>query len=297
MIAPQTILLTGARGQVGFELARSLQGLGHVVALDRRALDLSDLSRIRHLVRELRPALIVNSAAYTAVDQAEADTAAALCINAEAPRVLAEEAKRVSAVLFHYSTDYVFDGAQANAYREDDAPNPQNVYGRSKLEGERAIIEVGGAHFIFRTSWVYGRRGKNFMLTMQRLAAQRPELRIVADQIGAPTWCVTIAAISAQVIAQGLIASREDAGWWREKSGVYHLSASGLTSWYGFAQAILELAPPALKPKLTPIMTAEYPTLAKRPANSCLSNEKLALTFGLTAPDWRDALRLCLEAN
>ncbi|GAB7521236.1 dTDP-4-dehydrorhamnose reductase [Paraburkholderia sp. 2C] len=290
----RTILVTGTSGQVGYSLLRSLQGLGRVVAVNRQALDLAKPDQIRSVVREVRPALIVNPAAYTAVDHAESEPAMAHRINAIAPGVLAEEAKALGVPLVHYSTDYVFDGAKEGAYIEDDVTNPQNEYGKSKLAGERAIAEVGGAHIVFRTSWVYGRRGKNFLLTMLRLAAERPELRIVADQYGAPTWCATIASMTAQVIAQGFGAEypRE---WWAERSGTYHLTASGSTSWFGFAAAIFELARLDAKPKVTPIPASEYPVPAKRPTNSRLSNDKLALTFGLRAPDWRDALELCLE--
>lgn len=289
-----TILVTGAKGQVGFELERSLQGLGRIVALDRNGLDLANLDGVREFVRRMKPALIVNSAAYTAVDRAESEPELAHRINGEAPGVLAEEAKALGAVLIHYSTDYVFDGAKGEVYVESDVPNPQNVYGASKLAGERAIAEVGGAYLIFRTSWVYGRRGKNFLLTILRLATERPQLRIVADQYGAPTWSTTIAAMTAHIAAQGLAASRGDAGWWAEKSGIYHLTASGSTSWFGFAEAILECAPLMAKPSVVPIDSADYPLPAKRPANSRLSNEKIAATFGVRAPDWRDALELCL---
>jgi dTDP-4-dehydrorhamnose reductase len=292
----QTILLAGANGQVGFELARALQGLGTLVALERSALDLADFAQVRSVVRKVKPALIINAAAYTAVDRAETESELALRINGEAPGVLAEEAKRVGAPLIHYSTDYVFDGTKGGPYVEDDAPNPQNVYGESKLAGERAIAEVGGTHMVFRTSWVYGRRGKNFLLTMLRLAAERPELRIVADQHGAPTWSRTIGAITAHVVAQGLAGNRDDADWWHKKSGIYHLSASGSTSWFGFAEAIVELSALESKPKVEPIATSEYPVPAKRPANSRLANDKLAEVFGLHSPDWRAALELALGA-
>ena len=287
------ILVTGIGGQVGFELARSLQGLGNVVTVDRATLDLADPDRIRAVVRDVRPALIVNPAAYTAVDQAESDEDMATRINATAPGVLAEEAKALGAALIHYSTDYVFDGTKASPYVETDTPAPQNVYGRSKLEGERAIAAVGGAAIVFRTSWVYGTRGRNFLLTMLRLAAERRELKIVADQIGAPTWANTIATMTAHVAAQAF-AAHDAAAWWAARSGVYHLTSGGETSWHGFASAIIERASLATRPSVLPIPSSDYPTPAKRPANSCLSNDKLARTFGLAAPDWRDALELCL---
>jgi dTDP-4-dehydrorhamnose reductase len=290
-MSERTILLTGVNGQVGFELARSLQGLGRVVAVDRSRLDLGDLDQVRRVVREVKPSLIVNPAAYTAVDKAETDVDAAMRANGEAPGVLAEEAKRLGAALVHYSTDYVFDGTKEGAYVEDDAVNPQNVYGRSKLAGEQAIAASGCDHLIFRTSWVYGTRGKNFLLTMLRLGAERDELSVVADQIGAPTWSVTIAALTANVLAQSVVAGD---GWWAEKSGVYHLTAGGATSWHGFAQAIFDQASLDRKPVVKPILASAYPTPAARPANSGVSNDKLASAFGVRAPDWRDALRLCM---
>jgi dTDP-4-dehydrorhamnose reductase len=290
----RTILLTGVNGQVGFELARTLQGLGRVVAVDRSRLDLGDLDQIRSVVREVKPALIVNPAAYTAVDKAESDVDAAMRANGEAPGVLAEEAKRLGAALVHYSTDYVFDGTKDGAYVEDDAVNPQNVYGKGKLAGEQAIAASGCDHLIFRTSWVYGTRGKNFLLTMLRLGAERDELSVVADQIGAPTWSVTIAALTANVLAQSVSANKD---WWAEKSGVYHLTAGGSTSWHGFAEAIFELSSLEKKPAVKPIPAASYPTPAARPANSRMSNDKLASAFGVRAPDWREALRLSLASR
>jgi dTDP-4-dehydrorhamnose reductase len=289
--AQRNILLTGVSGQVGFELARTLQGLGNVVAVDRSGLDLGDLDQVRRVVRDVKPALIVNPAAYTAVDKAESEVDSAMRANGEAPGVLAEEAKRLGAALVHYSTDYVFDGTKDGAYVEDDAVNPQNVYGKSKLAGEQAIAASGCDHLIFRTSWVYGTRGKNFLLTMERLGAEREELSVVADQIGAPTWAVTIAALTANVLAQGAVA---DAGWWSEKSGVYHLTATGSTSWHGFAQAIFELSDLEKKPLVKPIPASAYPTPAPRPANSRMCIDKLSATFQISAPDWRDALRNCL---
>jgi dTDP-4-dehydrorhamnose reductase len=290
-----TILLTGVNGQVGFELARTLQGLGKVVALERSALDLADLEQVRRVVREVKPGLIVNPAAHTAVDKAETDIDAVMRLNAEAPGVLAEEAKRLGAALVHYSTDYVFDGTKAGAYVETDAVNPQNVYGKSKLAGEQAIAQSGCAHLIFRTSWVYGTRGKNFLLTKLRLGAERDELSVVADQYGAPTWSNTIAALSANVLAQAVAPNQSD--WWEKHSGVYHLTASGSTSWHGFAEAIFEYSQLERKPTVKPIPAASYPTPATRPSNSRMSNDKLAASFGVRAPDWRDALRLCMSTK
>ncbi len=291
-----TILVTGVNGQVGYELLRSLQGLGRVVGLNRAAMDLADLDQVRKVVREAQPTLIVNPAAYTAVDKAESDEVIARRLNAEAPRVLAEEAARSGAALIHYSTDYVFDGTKDAPYAEDDATNPQNVYGRTKLEGEQAIAASGCAHFVLRTSWVYGRRGKNFLLTMLKLGAERSELHVVADQIGAPTWSRTIAAASAHIVAQGFAAQGGgDAAWWSERSGVYNLTAGGATSWHGFTQAILGIAMGDKTPNVLPIPASDYPVPAKRPANSRLLGDKLAQTFGLRLPMWDEALRLCLE--
>ncbi|WP_318826532.1 dTDP-4-dehydrorhamnose reductase [Burkholderia cepacia] len=289
-----TIFVTGVNGQVGFELLRSLQGLGRVVACDRMMLDLSDLDRVRGIVRELKPSIIVNPAAYTAVDKAETDVDAARRLNVDVPRVFAEEAARSGATLIHYSTDYVFDGTKEGAYAETDPTNPQNIYGLTKREGEEAIAATGCAHLVLRTSWVYGRRGKNFLLTMLKLADERPELRVVADQIGAPTWSNTIAASTAHIVAQGL-ASR-DAEWWRGRSGTYHLAAGGETSWCGFAQAIFSITKNGAGPAVIPIPASEYPVPAARPGNSRLSTRKIGETFGLYLPTWDEALRLCLAA-
>lgn len=294
MTPEPTILVTGVNGQVGFELLRSLQGLGRVVACDRSMLDLSDLDRVRSVVRELKPSIIVNPAAYTAVDKAETDVDAARRLNAEVPRAFAEEAARLGAALVHYSTDYVFDGTKDGAYVETDATNPQNVYGLTKLEGEQAIAATGCAHLILRTSWVYGRRGKNFLLTMLKLGSERPELKIVADQIGAPTWSNSIATVTAHVVAQALAADSPE--WWRERSGIYHFAAGGETSWHGFAEEIFRLSLGDKAPRTVPIPASEYPVPAKRPANSRMSGEKLMQTFGLRMPAWDDALKLCLDA-
>lgn len=292
----RTILVTGVNGQVGFELARTLQGLGRVIAVDRSVLDLSNLDQVRSIVRETRPNLIVNPAAYTAVDKAETEAELAMRVNGEAPGVLAEEAKKLGATLIHYSTDYVFDGTKDDAYVETDVTNPQNVYGASKLAGEQAIQASGCAHLVFRTSWVYGTRGKNFLLTMLRLGADRPELKVVADQYGAPTWSNTIATLTAHIVAQPATA-KDSAEWWRARTGVYHLTAGGSTSWHGFASAIFDRAGLDNTPRVLPIPASDYPTPAKRPVNSCMSNDKLEQVFGLRAPLWDDALRLCMEAR
>ncbi|VWD30846.1 dTDP-4-dehydrorhamnose reductase [Burkholderia contaminans] len=292
MTPEPTILVTGVNGQVGFELLRSLQGLGRVVACDRSMLDLTDLDRVRNVMRELKPSIIVNPAAYTAVDKAETDVEVARRLNAELPRVLAEEAAKLGTVLIHYSTDYVFDGTKSGLYVEADATNPQNVYGRTKLDGELAIASTGCPHLILRTSWVYGRRGKNFLLTMLKLGSERPELRVVADQIGAPTWSKTIATATSHIVAQG-VAGHAD--WWTERSGIYHFTASGATSWHGFAEAIFATTMGDRSPRVVPIPASEYPVPAKRPANSRMALDKLVSTFGVRMPAWDDALRLCLS--
>ena len=280
------ILLTGCSGQVGYELERSLQALGEVVAVDRARMDLSDLDQVRSVVREVKPALIVNPAAYTAVDKAESEPELARRINALAPGVMAEEARRLGAAMVHYSTDYVFDGSKDGAWVETDPVNPLNVYGQTKLEGEQAIAAAGIDHLILRTSWVYGMRGKNFLLTMLRLARERDELRVVADQHGAPTWSRTIADTTAVLLAQ----AREE-GWWQRHSGIYHLSSRGETTWFGFTQAIIEQA--GLECRVVPISSAEYPVPARRPANSLMNADKLERLCAL--PRWETALGLCLR--
>lgn len=288
------ILLTGIHGQVGFELQRSLQGLGQVVALDRQAMDLADLIQVRQVIREIKPTLIVNPAAYTAVDKAETEVELAYRINAQAVEIMAQEAKKLGAAMIHYSTDYVYDGSKLSAYIEQDATNPLGVYGASKLAGEDAIRASGVAHLIFRTSWVYGMRGKNFLLTMLRLMQERDQLRVVSDQIGAPTWCRSIADATAHVVAQARCSS--SANWWQENSGVYHLSCQGETSWHGFTAAILALQQGEKTPQLHAIRSEEYPTPAKRPANSRLSCAQFQARFcGL--PDWQTALALCMAKS
>ncbi|MFH1817381.1 MAG: dTDP-4-dehydrorhamnose reductase [Pseudomonadota bacterium] len=286
------ILLTGARGQVGWELRRTLSCLGEVVALDSRSMNLADAdaNAVHQTVREMAPNIIVNPAAYTAVDKAESEPELAHTVNAVAPGVLAEEAARLGALLVHYSTDYVFNGSGSTPWKEDDACDPLNVYGATKLAGERAIQAAGCRHLIFRTSWVYGARGSNFLLTMRRLMRERPELKIVADQIGAPTWCRDLAEATAQVLGQ--IASPMSAANQAEPWGIYHVTNAGETSWHGFAEAIQ--AHDGADVRLLPIPSSDYPTPAKRPLNSRLNNDKLERTFGLRLQDWRAALALCL---
>ncbi len=294
------ILLTGKSGQVGHELERSLQGLGEIVAMDRSDMDLANLDQVRDVIRIVRPALIVNPAAYTAVDLAESEHDLAMRINAEAPAVMAEEAKSLGAALIHYSTDYVFDGTKTGSYVESDAPNPQNVYGKSKLAGERAIQDSGAPHLILRTSWVYGARGKNFLRTVQRLAQERDEMRIVADQFGAPTWCRTIAQATAYMVMKLQLhsklrkQSRITDETWADYAGLYHLTAQGKTSWYGFAQAIVDHPSTARKIPVIPIATSDYPLPATRPQNSVLASDKMISAF-CELPAWDAALKLSLD--
>ena len=314
------ILVTGKDGQVGFELLDSLAGQGQVIAVGRERMDLSNADSIRRTVREIGPDLIVNAAAYTAVDQAESEPELALAVNGIAPGILAEEAKRLGAALIHYSTDYVFDGTKAAPYTEDDEPRPLNVYGRTKLAGELAIRAVDAPHLILRTSWVYGMRGKNFLLTMLRLARERDELSIVDDQVGAPTWSRALAEATGNIIKHlgyGRAGFREACNAQR---GIYNLSAAGQTSWHGFAEAILAHAaspehrlrtrtlddprPSALDdpctraldrvPVLKPIPTEQYPLPARRPHYSVLAHAKLQRAFGLAMSDWKIGLAECM---
>ncbi|UCH73185.1 MAG: dTDP-4-dehydrorhamnose reductase [Rhodospirillales bacterium] len=295
MTAP--ILLFGGNGQVGWELRRALAPLGVVRALERGDADLADGGALRRFVRHERPSLIVNAAAYTAVDRAENDAELALAVNAKAPGILAEEAKRLDIALVHYSTDYVFDGTAGRPYTEDDDPAPLGVYGESKMAGERAVADSGCAHLILRTSWVYSLRGANFLLTVRRLSGELEELRIVDDQYGAPTWSRMIAEATAAVLAR--CGAPKATGILAERGGLYHLTASGKTSWHGFAEAIVDWLRKTRQPvrckRIRPIPTSEYPTPAKRPANSLLDGTKLFETFDVALPDWREQLNLCLE--
>jgi dTDP-4-dehydrorhamnose reductase len=287
------ILITGGAGQVGWELRRTLAIFGEVVAPSRDILDLASADSIVAAVRGVRPGLIVNAAAYTAVDKAESESELAMKINGDAPRILAEEAALRNAALIHYSTDYVFDGSKAEPYREDAAAAPINVYGHTKLTGERGVIAAKAAHFIFRTSWVYGSRGRNFLLTMLRLGRQRRELKVVDDQFGAPTSARLIAEATAGTIAKNYSGGRLDIDGFREIGGLYHLTAAGRTTWFGFAQAILTGREGVAT--VLPIPTSAYPTPARRPQNSVLDNGKLEKQFGFSLPDWKVGLQLCLE--
>ncbi len=287
------ILLTGKNGQVGWELHRTLAPLGQIVPIDVEELDLSSAASIREIVRSTKPDIIVNPAAYTAVDKAEAEPERAMAINGVAPGIFAEEAKKLNSLLVHYSTDYVFDGTKPGPYVEDDVPNPLSTYGRTKLAGEQAIRATGCKHLILRTSWVYGARGRNFLLTMLRLARERRELQVVNDQNGAPTWSRSLAEVTALILAQlyGPKSTIPVEG----VCGTYHVTSSGSTSWFGFTAEILRAADIHPAPRLLPITTREYPTPAARPSNSVLSNEKVARQFGLTIGDWQQNLKLCLE--
>lgn len=283
------ILLLGRDGQVGWELQRALAPLGELVALGRKQADLADLEGLRRLIRETQPAVIVNAAAYTAVDKAESDAASARRINAEAVGVLSEEARQQNAWLVHYSTDYVFDGSKPAAYREDDDTSPLSVYGQTKLEGEQLIRRHGAQHLIFRTTWVYAARGANFAKTMLRLAKERDALKVIADQHGAPTSAELIADVTALALYR--IAQAADSS--RALSGTYHLAAGGETTWHGYARFVLEQAQAAGMPLKTsaeavqPIPTEAYPLPAARPKNSRLDTTKLTTTFNVHLPHWR----------
>lgn len=283
------ILLTGKDGQVGWELQRTLAPLGDIVAIGRQEVDLADPAALRAVVRQIKPELIINAAAYTNVDQAEEERELAMAVNGVAPGVLAEEARRLDAPIIHYSTDYVFDGRKAGAYAEEDAAAPLCHYGITKLAGEEAIRASAADHLIFRTSWVYGRRGRNFLNTLLRLAREGQPLRVVADQYGAPTWSRLVAEATALAVAKQF-----SPAWNSRRNGTYHLTCAGRTSWHGFAQAILDWAQQGL-PEAAPITTAEYLLLARRPANSVLANARIESAFGLRLPDWKAALEACLE--
>ncbi|MFK0312062.1 dTDP-4-dehydrorhamnose reductase [Pseudomonas sp. NPDC090233] len=284
------VLVCGCNGQVAQALKAQLSGVGELHVLGREQLDLARPEALREPLRRLAPELIINAAAYTAVDQAESEPDLAFAINAQAPGVLAEEALRLGAPLIHYSTDYVFDGEKATPYNEHDVPNPLGVYGRSKLAGEQAIAAVGGEHLILRTSWVYSLHGRNFLLTMQRLLQEKPQLRVVDDQIGAPTWATALATATQALIARW---QAGEAGPW----GTYHLTAQGETSWFGFAQAIGEQLKARGLPcaEVLPIPSSEYPTPARRPLNSRLDCSRLAREWDVQPAHWQQALIDCLK--
>lgn len=292
---PPRLMVTGTTGQVGWELLRALAPLGDVIAVDRRQMDLGDPDSIRNSIRGIRPDVVVNPAAWTAVDRAEAEPEKAMAVNATAPGIIAEECRRLDALLVHYSTDFVFDGSSRTPWTENDKAVPLNAYGASKLAGESAVLEHGTRTLVLRTSWVYSLRGTNFLTTMVRLARQGCDLRIVDDQFGAPTPACTLADLTAQLISRYFAAER-----FADYHGVYHASCTGRTSWHGFAVALLEglVARPAQResfrfqtmPRIEPIPSSAYPSPARRPVNSQLSLAKLEAHWGLTMPDWRVAL-------
>ena len=313
------ILLTGKSGQLGYELSRTLPSIGELIATGRAELDLADENQLRSAIRAIKPALIVNAAAYTAVDQAESDQAAAQAINADAPRIIAEEAKTVGATLVHFSTDYVFAGSAAKPYTETDPTSPVNIYGATKLAGEEAIHQSGVAHLIFRTSWLYGRRGHNFLLTILKLATQRKELRVVCDQRGAPSSVIEIARAATSIMKS--VTAEPPLPELPQQNGLFHITAAGETNWHEFAQTVLQFAKragsqprinqaqidqsqinpswidavtesrPFIVDRILPIRTEEYPTPARRPRYSVLSNAKLKNTFQIELPHWRKQLQ------
>jgi dTDP-4-dehydrorhamnose reductase len=293
----ERILLTGASGQVGGDLLETLKPIGEVIAPARAEMDLANADSVRQMIRAVRPRWIVNPGAYTAVDKAETEPELAFAINAEAVRIMGQEARAIGAGIIHFSTDYVFDGSGSAPYRETDATRPVSVYGASKLAGEKALADTGAAHMIFRTSWVYGTRGKNFLLTILKLAQERETLRVVADQYGAPTWSRDLARMTAEVIrkceAKPLI--QDLTGALAKVEDVFHATDAGETTWYGFAaEAVLlqrERKPGVRFATIEAITTAEYPTPAKRPANSRMNCERLKKRFGWEMPDWRVSLR------
>jgi dTDP-4-dehydrorhamnose reductase len=303
------ILLIGKTGQIGFELNRLLPQLGDLCAPDRRDMDLLNPNSVRRAIRGARPQLIVNAAAYTAVDAAEKDELKAYAINAEAPALLAAEAKRVNALLVHYSTDYVFDGTKRSPYSETDETNPLNVYGKSKLAGEQAIRASGASYLILRTAWVYARRGRNFLLTILHLAAEREELRIVCDQTGAPTCASDIAAATTKILTD-IYRPGKRQPYVFLIDNTYHLTAAGETSWYGFAKEILDKAPgispdvpwflaatrgrPLIAKSVLPVSSEEFRSPTRRPIYSVLSNSRLSRTFHIALPDWATQLQSCL---
>lgn len=289
------ILLLGGNGQLGWELRRTLAPLGEVIALDTPEFDLSEEDQVRQRVRQTQPQFIVNAAAYTAVDQAESEPDLATKVNAHAPGILAEEAKSIGAALVHYSTDYVFDGTKGSPYQESDTPNPLNVYGRSKLEGERAIQQVGGTYLVLRTSWVYSLRRNSFVTKILQWARERTILRVVEDQISNPTWARMLAEVTAQVLA---VANVQGIEWLGERCGLYHLAGDGYASRLEWAQAVLRYDPQKAEQKVKevlPARTDEFPTPAQRPLYSALDCTRFYQTFGLCLPPWEEALKMAME--
>jgi len=289
------LLVTGANGQVGCELRQSLAPLGEVIALDRAACDLARPAEVARILRAATPDIIVNAAAYTAVDRAEQEEELATLINGTAVGEIAQAARQLGALLIHYSTDYVFDGRKDAPYAEDDVPSPISAYGRSKLAGERAIAQCGGRYLIVRTSWIYAARGHNFLKTVLRLARERDELRIVEDQIGAPTWARDLAAATAVMTRQ----ARQEIARDDFESGLFHVTGSGATSWFVFAKAVVKQAEQygllARKSKIVPIASSEYPVAATRPKNSRLSGARARHRFQIALPEWEQSLAVCMR--
>lgn len=289
------ILLIGNKGQLGWELERTLASLGPVVSVDYPDLDLNDPDSVRSVISNARPEVIINAAAYTAVDRAEAEVDSAVAINARAPEIMAEEAKKLSALFIHYSTDYVFDGTKNEMYVEQDVPNPINVYGKSKLDGEMAIKSAGGFYLTFRTSWVYSLRRESFVTKVLEWSRANQTLRIVSDQVSCPTWCRMLAEISAQVLAKSGDRPTE---WLSERCGLYHLAGSGIANRFEWAQEILKLDPKRseqISVQIVPAKTEEFPTPARRPLHTGLDCSLFTETFGLRLPDWQIALQLAME--
>ena len=289
------ILLFGKTGQLGWELNRALAPLGDIIAFGPDELDLTDVDALTRTIREIQPGLLVNASAYTAVDRAEQESEIAMLLNEKVPLVMAEEARKLNAPFIHYSTDYVFDGTKTTAYTEDDATNPLNVYGQSKLKGEQAIGQVGGAHVILRTSWMYSLIGINFVSKVLSWSREQKILRIVTDQVGSPTWARMLAEVTSTMAARSF---PDSWAYFLEKSGVYHLGGAGGVSRFDFARAILELDPRPEEQKvkgLETALTVDFPTPAQRPLNTTLDCSRFIRTFGLTLPNWQDTLRLALE--
>ena len=290
------ILLTGKTGQIGEELNNIVGDLGNLITVDKEQLDLSKPNSIEPVILDTKPDIIINPAAYTAVDKAEEESDLAMTVNAIAPGLLAKAARKVGAGLIHYSTDYVFDGCSKIPYKEEDPPNPLNVYGKTKLAGEKALAEVGVPFLIIRTGWVYSLHGKNFLRTIKKLAEEKDIIQVVDDQIGAPTWARSVALKTHQILKQCL-----NKKWLETKdsslSGIFHLTCQGKTSWHGFARKVLNISNASQNIKLIAIPTSDYPAPATRPHNSLLNNEKIQRVFGLDMPHWEDALKDCMDSN
>ena len=290
------ILLTGKTGQIGEELNNIVGDLGNLITVDKEQLDLSKPNSIEPVILDIKPDIIINPAAYTAVDKAEEEPDLAMTVNAIAPGLLAKAARKVGAGLIHYSTDYVFDGCSEIPYKEEDPPNPLNVYGKTKLAGENALAEAGVPFLIIRTGWVYSLHGKNFLRTIKKLAEEKDIIQVVDDQIGAPTWARSVALKTHQILKQCL-----NKKWLETKdpslSGIFHLTCQGNTSWHGFAREVLNMSNTSKNIKLIAIPTSDYPTPAVRPPNSLLNNEKIQKVFGLDMPHWEDALKDCMDSN